>query len=275
MKINEIKKVAKVKLTGNYIRCMSSSLLYFIIISLITFFQTKAANDISNSVVLAIVQAISLLLNWILGYGIIANILKLTDVKTTSITDFINETLKNCIKYIKIGLLILLKILFPIIIFLFAMFYWFGTVTANLNHVNFLCFNQNLVVLASVICVLSLILLIYFILKYTLVAYIYYENPDMSEKEIVEKSKKLMKKNIFKYILLLLSFLHWFLLGALILLILSIFIKAKFLTPFMVLFYSIIRPYFVVAKSEFYKELDNIKEEPVKENKKEIKEAKE
>ena len=264
MKINEIKNSAKIKLTGNYIKCASSSLLYFIIISLITFFQTKIAVTMTNSIVLAIVQALFLLLSWILGYGIIANILDLSDIKTNSITDFINITIKNCIKYTKIGLLVLLKILAPLIIFLFSMYYWVGTMTANLNNVNFLCFNQNLVPLASTICILSVILLIYYILKYTLVAYTYYENPDMSEKDIVEKSKQLMKNNISKYILLLLSFLHWFLIGALILLILNIFIETKYLTPFMVLFYSAIRPYFVATKYEFYKELNDVKVEKIK-----------
>ena len=190
MKISEIKKSAKIKLTGNYLRCATSSLLYFIMSSLIVFFQNKASNSIENSIVLAIIQALFLLLSCILGYGTIANILELTDVKTTSVTDFINITLKNFIKYIKIALRVLIKVLTPLIIFIFAMFYWFGTMVAKQNSVNFLCFNQNLVLLASFICILSIILLVYYILKYTLVAYINYENPEMNEKEIVEKSKK-------------------------------------------------------------------------------------
>ena len=259
MKITNIKQSAKVKLTGNYIKC-ASSLLYFIIISLLTFFQTKSINTIQNSAILAIVQAFLLIINWVFSYGIIANILDLVDIKTNSITDFINSTLKRGLKYIRIGLIFLLKILVPLIIFLFTFFYWIGTEVAKINKVNFLCFNQNLSLLAGLICVLSGILLVYYILKYMLVAYIYYENPDMSEKEIVEKSKTLMKGHIHQYILLLLSFLHWFLIAALILFILNIFIESKFLTPFMVLFYSIIRPYVITSKFEFYKELDDVKE---------------
>lgn len=260
MKITNIKQSAKVKLTGNYIKCASSSLLYFIIISLLTFFQTKSINTIQNSAILAIVQAFLLIINWVFSYGIIANILDLVDIKTNSITDFINSTLKRGLKYIRIGLIFLLKILVPLIIFLFTFFYWIGTEVAKINKVNFLCFNQNLSLLAGLICVLAGISLVYYILKYMLVAYIYYENPDMSEKEIVEKSKTLMKGHIHQYILLLLSFLHWFLIAALILLILNIFIESKFLTPFMVLFYSIIRPYVITSKFEFYKELDDVKE---------------
>ena len=86
MSITEIKKSARLKLSGNYIRCASSSLLYFIMVTLLTFFQTKIANSIKSTILLAIVQAIFLLINWILGYGIIANILDLVNVKRNSIT---------------------------------------------------------------------------------------------------------------------------------------------------------------------------------------------
>ena len=261
MKINEIKKDTKIKITGNYIKCASSSLLYFIIISLLTFFQTKLANSIQSSIFLAIIQAIFILIYWILGYGILANTLDLIDIKTNSITDFINSSLKSCTKYTKIGLRILLKILLPLVLNLLAIFYWIGTAIAKVNNIDFLCFNQNLFLVSTLICFAAFLVLIYYILRYVLVGYIYHEHPDMSEKEIVEKSQELMHKKKFQYILLLLSFLHWFLLAALLLMFLNIFIKAKYLTPFTVLFYSMIRPYIIVAKSEFYKELEDVKEE--------------
>lgn len=263
MKINEIKRDAKIKLTGNYIKCASSSLLYFIVVSLLTYFQAIVANKLENSILLAIIQAILILINWILSYGIVSNILDLVNVKTNSITDFINVCLKNFVKYTKIGLRFLLKILFPLILNLFASFYWIGTAVAKVNKINFLCFNKNLLPLASSIWGLAFLILIYYILRYILVAYIFHEHPDMTEKEIVDTSRKLMHRNKFRYILLLLSFLHWFLIAALILFILSHFIEAKFLTPFMVLFYSAIRPYVIVSKSEFYKELEDVKEEKI------------
>lgn len=274
MKISKIKEVARVKLTGNYIKCASSSLLYFIMITLLTFFQTKVA-VIENSVVSAIVQALFLILNWVLSYGIVANVLDLVDIKTNAITDFINSTLKNFIRYLELGLRALVRILIPLLIFLFVAFYWCATMIAKINKVDFLCFNQHLVPLATTALILSLILLIYFILKYALIAYIYHYNREMDLKEILDNSKNLMKKNMGHFILLLLSFLHWFLIGALILLILNIFIEGRFLTPFIVLFYSILRPYIIVSKSEFYKELADVKEEPIKKKSKKSKENKE
>ena len=267
MKINEIKKDSKLKLTGVYLKCASSSLLFFIIISLITFAQTKFANGIHSSFVLAVTQAILILFHWILSYSIIANILDLAEGKTNSITEFINITFKTYVKYTKIGLRILLKILVPIIVNILAAFYWIGTAVAKINHVNFLCFNQNLIPLATFIWVLAIFILVYYVLRYILVAYIYHEHPEMNEKEIVDSSRKLMHRNKLKFILLLLSFLHYFLIAALILMILNIFIEGKYLTPFMVFFYSVIRPYVIIAKSEFQKELEDVKIEKVKEKK--------
>ena len=267
MKISEIRKDSKLKLTGVYLKCASSSLLFFIIISLITVAQAKFANAIYNSFVLAVIQAILILFHWILSYSIIANILDLTEGKTNSITEFINITFKSYVKYTKIGLKFLLKVLFPIIINILAAFYWIGTAVAKVNKVNFLCFNQNLIPLATFIWILSSLILVYYVLRYILVAYIYHDHPEMSEGEIIDTSRKLMHRNKLKFILLLLSFLHYFLLAALILMILHIFIEGQYLTPFMVFFYSVIRPYVIVAKAEFYRELEDVKIEKVKEKK--------
>ena len=259
MKITDVKKAAKIQLSG---------LLYFLLVTLITFVQTKAANLIENSIVLALIQTIFLIISWIFSYGIIANLLELVEIKTNSITNFINIAIINFVKTTKIGFKIILKVLAPLLIFIFSLFYWVGTYTAKLNNVNFLCFYKNLVPLASCILTLSLILLIYFVIKYSLVDYTFYNNPEMKEKDIVEKSKNLIKGNILKYIGLLLSFFHWFLIGALILMILNIFIEARFLTPFIIFFYSLLRPYIVVSKQEFYKELDDVKEVKVEKEKK-------
>ena len=131
MKITEVKKAAKIKLSGNYLKCCSSSLLYFLLVTLITFLQSKSTAIIENSVLLAIVQAIFLLISWIFNYGIIANLLELVDLKTNSITNFINIALKNFVKTTKIGFLIILKILAPLLVFIFALFYWTGTCIAQ------------------------------------------------------------------------------------------------------------------------------------------------
>lgn len=261
MQINDIKEKSKIKLNGNYIRCASSSLFYFIIFYLITLFQYKITNNIENSILLSVLQAFVFIINWILNYGIISNILDLSNIKTNSITDFINTTIKYSGKYIKIGLNVLIRILVPLLLFILSIYYWFGTKVAEIHKIDFLCFYHNLVPLANSLLIISIIVLLYFILKYVLVAYIYYENPTMSVKDIINKSKELMKGKKFQYIILLLSFLHWFLICALILFILSYFIKSDYYTPIIILFYSIIRPYIVVSKNEFYRELEDIKEE--------------
>lgn len=260
MKINEIKNDSRIKLSGNYLKCASSSLFYFIIFTLLKYFQHKSTYNITNSILLSIINAIFLLIDWILSYGIIANIIALVDIKTNSITDFINSSIKNFSKYTKIGLKILLKEFVPIILFLLSAFYWIGTNIAKINALNFLCFNKDFLPLASIIWIISSIYLLFIILNYVLVAYIYYDNPNMSVNEIIGNSKKLIKNNKFNYILLILSFFHWFLLTALLLLILNKFIDIKYLLPFIVFFYSLIRPYIIISKNQFYKELKEISE---------------
>lgn len=264
MQITQLKNDAKLKVSGNFIKCASSSLLYFIIFSLLTFFQNRLANIIESSIILAIIQAFFILIYWILNMAIIANILDLVNIKTNSITEFINTAFKNFFTYTKLALHFLLKIIWPLILNLFVTFYWIGTAIAKKNKLNFLCFHQNLLPLVTVFWFLAFMILIYHILKYILIPYIYHDTPEMALKDILEKSNTLMKKNKFAYISLLLSFLHWFLLVALVLLILNSFIPGKYLTTFIVFFCSLIKPYIITAKEGFYQELKN-KEEETKE----------
>ena len=66
--------------------------------------------------------------------------------------------------------------------------------------------------LSSAIFIATTIYLIIKSLKFVLTLYVIHDNPNSTGKEIVEKSQKLMKGNIGKYILLNLSFILWYLL---------------------------------------------------------------
>ena len=99
--------------------------------------------------------------------------------------------------------------------------------------------------------------LIYFILKFIIVPYVSVEHPEFSAKEIVENSRDTMKGNIFNYILLILSFLPWIILMSIILFIFNKFIPAQFLTPFVILFDAILKPYTTTSISMFYDDIKN------------------
>jgi uncharacterized membrane protein len=270
MKISEMKQNAKTKLTGTYLKCAFSTLLYFIIISLLTYAQSKLTVKIENVIVLTLIQALFIILSFILGYGIIANVLDLANVKTNSITNFINETIKNATKYLKIALRIVLKMWIQIIIFFVSTFYLYGTITAKLNNVDFLCFHQNLLPLATVIFILAAIIFVFFALDYMLIAYILYSDKEKSAKEIADLSRKLMKGNKWNYILLHLSFIDWFIIASLVLMIFNIFIRTEYLTPAVLVFYALLKPYLITTKSEFYEDklndLNTVPEEKTEKN---------
>ena len=99
-------------------------------------------------------------------------------------------------------------------------------------------------------------------LKYALVPFIYKSNPELSPREIVKKSNELMKKQKLNYIFLILSFAGWLLLTSLILLVLGYFVEAAYLTPIIILFYTLIRPYIIASEWNFF---ENLNEQPEKE----------
>ena len=159
MTISEIKKSAKAKLIGTYIKCSMATLLYFIVVMILTYIQRFLVSIIPNTIVNTLVEAIFAILSLLLGYGILVNIIELTDVKTNSITDFINTTLKNTTKYIKTLLTAIMKMIVPLIIFILSGFYLLGTIVAYINKIKFLCFSQTLLPLAIIIFVLTFIVL--------------------------------------------------------------------------------------------------------------------
>lgn len=55
---------------------------------------------------------------------------------------------------------------------------------------------------------------IYFALKYSQIGYTFLDNNDIKYKEAMQKSANIMKGNIFELVVLYLSFLGWFILGA-------------------------------------------------------------
>ena len=262
MTISEIKKSAKLNLKGSYIKSASASLLYFILIMVLTFLLDIITLKIGDSIIpLTIIQAIFGVLSLVLSYGLISNVLALTQGKTQSITKFIDITILNFVKYIKILLHILIRVLVPLLIFLLCVFYLIGTLIANVNNTNFLCFYANLVPLALVITIAGLCVFLYFLLKYALAPFIYDSNKDLTPKEVVLKSAELMKGQKFNYIWLILSFFGWLLLASLIIFILSFFIDTAWLTSIVVLFYTFIRPYIIESESQFYESLGENKKE--------------
>ena len=248
MSISEFKKVARTKLNGNYFLCICSSLLYFITLFALSYVESRIINIINNNTVTLLISFVFALISLILGYGIIANILELSDIKTNSITNFLNISIKNTTKIIKLKLSIILKLIIPTIIFMFSSVYTYFSYFDNLIP---------MFMFSLIICIISLIFIIYIYLKYALTSYIYYSNSSLTSREIMKKSAEIMKGNKIKFILLILSFFNWLLIASIILYILGKFIPRPYLTPFIIIFHSLIKPYIVNCISIFYDENNN------------------
>lgn len=258
MTIQEIKKSAKISLKENYLKCISTTLFYFVIVAILTFLLSFIETKLEDhTVILVIIQAIFGIVSSVLSYGIIANIISLSNKETKSITKFIDTSIKNAPKYIMVLLNVLLRVLIPIIIVLLCFFYLFGTFVAYASEANFLCFYTNMLPFAIILFIASIIVLVYFMLKYALVPFIYKSNQKLSAKGIVLESTNLMKNQKLNYIALILSFTGWILLLAVILFILGYFIESVYLTPIIILFYILIRPYIIMSEWNFFEDLNS------------------
>ncbi len=257
MTTKEIKQSAKAKLKKKYIKCSSTSLIYFIIIFILNYILNYINSSMQNEIIKIIIQALFAIISISLSYSIIANIISLTDDKTKSITKFIDITILNIGKYAKIIINILINILIPLLLFIFSIFYLLGTLWAYINSYNFLCFYQNMLPLACIIICISFIILIYFLIKFIMVPYIYYNHPEIPVSDIAKNSKKIMKGQILNYFILILSFLPWLILSSILIFILNKFVQIEYLMPIAIILYTLVKPYIVISTLIFYENLES------------------
>lgn len=258
MKVSEIKKEARLSLKGDFWRFALTTLIYFIIVMFLSYILEAIGVKLKNyTVPLTFIQAIFALVSSALSYGLISNILDISNKKTKSATNFIDKTFLNFTKYVKIVFRIFLRVLIPLIIFLLCVLYFVGTDLAYENKTNFLCFNYNLVPLAAILCLVSFGFFVYFALKYIPSAYVFYNHPEMNSKEVVDKSSELMKGKKLEYITLMLPFLCYVIILAVILFILNKVFNTIWLLPFIVVFYTLLRPYVIMSESIFFEDLES------------------
>lgn len=256
MKVLEIRSLAKTKLEGTALKCSISCLLYYFINLICTYFIKFLSLKVPN-IVYIILQILFAIISIPLGYGIISNTIKLSDSKTNSVTNFLDDFVLNFLKYTKIILHEIVRLIVPIILCILSITYLIGTLTAYVNSKNFLCFGKDLLPLAITIFISTLIVLIYFLLNYILVPYVYFNSDKKNDsKHILDESKKLMKGHKFDFIRLLLSFIPYFLFVAIILAISGRFLTYEYLMPLVIVLYTIIKPHITISQLMFTEELE-------------------
>lgn len=206
MKASEIRAIAREKLTGKWGKAALATLVYGLITGVISSVLDMFEEE---SLLSAIMSIVSVIITVPMTYGFLVTMFKLNDDEEISYIGFLTDGFSNFKKIWSITLQSALKVIIPIILFIVSLvLFFFSTATTVTGGPGFLA------VLGVILYIAALIYLIYKALQYSLVLFIFKDNPDMDSKEIVEKSAELMDGKIGAYIGLQLSFIGWAFLAA-------------------------------------------------------------
>lgn len=261
MIIRELKKDAKIKLTGNYIRAVLIYLIYFIITFVISVLGKYLFQ--SNKSLHSIYELVILIFTVPLSFGITASILKITRNDSVNITDFIKIGIQNIKKVWITYLKTFIKLLLPFILlvaslsfFLYSFMQAVATHTSPTQMINIVeLFQSKNFIISIILVLLTVIYLFYKALPYSLVYYVLYDNAELEVSQILEKSKNLMKKNKLNLITLMLSFILWYIAIYFISYIANIFIGNTISLIITFILSTLLLPYVTASTINFYEEL--------------------
>lgn len=245
--IRELKKDAKVRLSGNYFKLL---LIYFIY-AIVIYAFSALATFINSNIIKFFYALLVLVFSASFSFGLIACIMDIIRGKNTSLTEFINVGLKNMPKAFSIFLRIFLKLLIPIILLIASMSFMIITL-ANAVVGGSLA---NYFILSVVLFMLAIIFLFIRSLYYSFSFYILKDKSEKTSKEIVNMSHDLMKGNIIKIIGLSLSFIGWYLLIFAVGLISSYILPKEITTIITEVGSLLLFPYITTAMIGFYEDI--------------------
>lgn len=224
MKAREIRAQAREALSGNWATFVLLNVMYVL-----------------STVVLSVLNAFIPIIGYIalmvltvpLAYGYLKNLLRLKRKETDNAFEFFRYTFNDFARAWCVTGRILLKLIVPLIIVgisliaivILAVFVTMSAIVGNESALVVSSFGYLIVMVALFI---GYIWLIVRGLLCVLSTYIAIDNPQMSAKDTVDLSVKLMKGNRLKYIFLSLSFIGWMILS-----ILTLGIGFIFLFPYM------------------------------------------
>ena len=245
--IRELKKDAKIRLSGNYFKLLFMYLLYGIIV----FAFSYLAKFISNSVLKLIYAIILLVFSVPFSYGVVACIMDVIRGKNSSLTEFINIGLKNIGRTWSVYLRIILKLLLPIILFIASMFFMILTLVSSVLGGAL----SNYFILSTALFLFTLLLLLVLNLYYSFAFYLLKDKPEKTSKELINLSHDLMKGNIIKYIGLCISFIGWYLLIFTTSLISAYFIPSEVVSLIVEIGSLLLFPYITTTMIGFYEDV--------------------
>ena len=235
---SDFRKEAREKLTGKWGKAVLITLAYFVLFYVIGLLE-EHTSGFANTVV----SILSLLIEVPLSFGLVVCFVKLFNGEDVKVFDFFSFGFDNFSKSWGISLRTILKLLLPFILFVVSIALVVAGITLSTNSALFTrTVSSNSIIMIIICCIITVISFIWLIVKsyyYELTYMIAAENPEMSSKDIVEKSKELMQNHRLELFCLEFSFIGWAILA-----VLSLGIGMLWLAPYM-----------QIAKISFYKNL--------------------
>lgn len=205
MTASQIREKGRKSLEGKWGKAALLTLSYFVIIWLITFVIASFSEKMAF--IGTLLDIAWIVISIPISFGILSVFVKLKreDAQNIGYADFFNFAFSNFANAWKVFGNMLLKILPITIAFVIGILLMaFGGIYATIHTDYFF-----LPMIGIIIYIVSFILLIPKTFSYALSYLILYDNPDLSGKEIVEKSEQLMRFNRWKLFCLYFSFIGW------------------------------------------------------------------
>ena len=235
MSSSELRKQAREALRGKWGKAVLLTLSYLGI-------------TIGINFVLMIIPLVGLIASFVISpvitHGFFVSMMKLRRGETVKNTGFLTDGFANFKRVWCVLGYTIKKMLLPIILIVVFAFLTIGSSVGNaiLRYSDPTASVAGLAGMSAILMIGYIASIIYMGIKsllYTLTSYILYDNPNMTNKEIVEESEKLMKGNRLKAVWLIITFIGWILLSAF-----TMYIGLLWVAPYvnvaMVCFYEVL-----------------------------------
>ena len=217
MTSSEIKSKARESLTNKWGKAALITFCYFVIEFLINFMIS--GSERSFPLLSSLLSIGGTVISVPLAYGIMMSFMKLKRSENVEAFDFFTDGFSNFGKAWGITWNIVKKMILPIILIVLIYILLSISITFAMTFSLFKASSSAFPIFLTILCALALIgIYIWVAIKYLLYVLSYqiaYDNPNYSNKDVVEESERLMNGNRGKYFVLQLSFIGWGILACL------------------------------------------------------------
>lgn len=253
MTIKEIKKEAKIRTKGIYLNLVVINIFYSLIVAALTYAVSMAAANTGSDTLGSILSLLIGIITIPFSYGVLVSTMKFVRGESVSATEFINIGLKNIAKVWKLTLRTFTKLLLPLILVIITMIISIAYFVAKAFSTTVTSI-EPITVIIFLAFIASYIWLLVKSLSYVFSNYLLNDRPEAKSVDLLNESANLMKGNKLKYVGLILSFIGWLLLSALVEYLISAFISTDIGSVAQLIFSALLAPYMAASQIIFYED---------------------